>query len=103
MVYHTPYAEEILNLKGERANGDTLVMCGWKVPPSSSTPEGISYRMALIRKGKRVLGYDNENHGTGLSNHHKHIGTRIAPYTYVDFWTAVEDFMRDVEAYRGEL
>ncbi len=77
-------------------------MAGWNVPPSKNAPGGISYRLALIRKGKRVLGYDNENHGTGKSNHHKHIWDRIIPYTFIDFWTVLEEFVRDVENYRGE-
>ncbi len=46
----------------------------WKVPRSEEYPEGFKYSLVYVRKGKRVLGYDNyQGHG-----HHKHIDTRGA-------------------------
>ena len=69
----------------------------WEVPVSNNTPEGVSYRFVIIRDGKRLVGYDNENHGTGLSNHHRHIRDRVIPYRFVDKWKLFEDFGEDLE------
>lgn len=78
-------------------NGDIIEMHVWKVPQSSSCPEGIAYSLVCVRKGKRLVGYDNENHGTGASNHHKHIGERINPYKFVDEWKLIDDFNDDLD------
>lgn len=59
--------------------------------------EGIAYSCVYIRKGKRLLGYDNENHGMGKSNHHKHVKDKITPYEFVDEWKVIEDFVNDIE------
>lgn len=75
-------------------------MRAWRVPPSSSCPEGISYSFACIRNGKRLLSYDNENHGSGASNHHKHIRDRIVPYAFIDEWVLCEDFANDLDKIR---
>lgn len=100
MAYDTPYAVEILGLKEDLPNGDIISMKLWKVPKNPSTPEGYSYTLAYIREGKRILGYDNENHGTGKSNHHKHIGDRILPFTFVDPWTLIETFVTETNHLR---
>ena len=72
----------------------------WKVPKSSSCPEGVAYSLVCVRKGRRLIGYDNENHGTGISNHHKHVGERIVPYAFVDEWKLLEDFSKELDKIR---
>jgi len=31
----------------------------WKVPRSEEYPEGFKYSLVYVKKGKRILGYDN--------------------------------------------
>ena len=89
--------EEIFYHKQVESNGDIIQMRIWNVEKTSSCPEGVSYSFVYIRKGHRIIGYDNENHGTGMSNHHKHIGRRIVHYEFSDIWKAAEDFANDIE------
>ncbi len=68
---------------------------------SEKQPDGVSYTMAYIRNGGRIVGYDNfEGHVLEGSSHHKHIGKRILPYEYVDYWKVIGDFYADVEKER---
>ena len=60
------------------------------VPPSQ---HAFKYRLAFVRGGKRIVGYDNER-GKG---DHKHIGNRELRYRFKDIDTLVDDFLRDVE------
>ena len=90
-------SEEVFNHKHVEENGDIIELHIWKVPKSSNCPEGISYSLVCVRKGKRLIGYDNENHGTGTSNHHKHVGERIIPYKFVDEWKLINDFTDDLD------
>ena len=87
----------VFNYKHVDENGDITEAKVWKVPISESNPEGISYSMVYIRKGKRIIGYDNEGHGKPGSHHHKHINERIIPYNFVDEWKLAEDFAEDIE------
>ena len=78
-------------------NGDIIEMRIWRVPVSDTNPEGIAYSCAYARGGKRLIGYDNENHGKETSNHHKHIKDRIVPYQFVDERRLAEDFAEDID------
>ena len=90
-------AEEIFNFKHIEENGDIIEMRILKVPKSEQQPEGVAYSLVYIRKGARLVGYDNfEGHGERL-RHHKHVKGRIIPYAFVDEWTLVEDFVNDIE------
>ena len=76
----------------------------WAVPITPAYPEGEVYSLVYVSEGKRIIGYDNEHHGTGKSNHHKHLRNKIMPYPYKDMWAVISDFMDDVEKLRkGEL
>jgi len=88
------------NNKWKEENGDIVQMRFRDVPPSPSHPNGIVYSLVCIRNGKRLIGYDNENHGSGKSNHHRHIKNRIAPYHYIDKWTLLADFADDLQKIR---
>ncbi len=90
--------EEIFSHKHVEENGDIIEMHIWKVPKSIGNSEGISYSLVCVRNGRRIVGYDNENHGSGKSNHHKHVGERIIHhYPFVDEWTLIEDFSNDLD------
>lgn len=70
----------------------------WKVPRSEEYPEGFKYSLVYVKKGKRILGYDNyQGHG-----HHKHIGTRMEPYRFKNVERLLEDFRRDLKEVRNE-
>ena len=64
----------------------------YSVPKDERHPEGFRYSLVLVRKGKRLLGYDNYE-GKG---HHIHRGNREITYHFTDEWKLVEDFMEDV-------
>ncbi len=89
--------EEIFIHKHVEENGDIIEMRILKVPKTPRQPEGINYSLVYIRKGKRLVGYDNfEGHGEKL-RHHRHIRDHIEPYIFIDEWKLIEDFMVDVE------
>lgn len=90
--------EKTFGYKEVKENGDIIEITIWKVPESEKQPEGISYTMAYIRNGERIIGYDNfEGHIFESSSHHKRIKDRLFPYEFVDEWKAIEDFYNDVE------
>ena len=98
MVSNTPYiSEDIFNHKHVEDNGDVVDMHFRRVPITKENPEGVSYRVVYIRKGKRLVGYDNESHGKSESNHHKHIKDRVMPYAFVDEWQLYSDFSEDID------
>jgi len=90
-------SDEIFTHKHEEDNGDIVEMHAWHVPISPSYPEGVAYSFVYIRNGKRLVGYDNENHGKGNSNHHRHLRDRIAPHQFIDLWTTIADFANDLD------
>jgi len=93
-------AEEIFIHKHVEDNGDIIEMHILKVPKTPMRLEGINYSLVYIRKGKRLVGYDNfEGHGEKL-RHHRHVKYHVEPYTFVDEWKLIEDFMEDVEKVR---
>ena len=70
-------------------------MVVWRVPEQvPPSDHAFKYRLAFVRAGKRVVGYDNER-GKG---DHKHVGGRETTYRFVDVDTLLADFLRDVEA-----
>ena len=60
------------------------------VPPSQ---HAFKYRLAFVRDGQRLVGYDNER-GKG---DHKHLGGRELKYRFTDIDTLLSDFLSDVE------
>ena len=56
----------------------------WRVPVSTSYPEGIKYSLALIEDGKRILAIDNFKQ----EGHHIHIYTLKVKYMFHNIsWT----------------
>jgi len=82
--------------KNVEAGGDVVEMKIWEVPRSRKTPEGLKYSLVYIRRGKRLVGYDNAE-GKG---HHKHMGNLEAPYSFEGVDRLIGDFLADVEKIR---
>ncbi len=90
--------DEIFKHKEVQSNGEIIEYRILRVPCSPQNPEGFSYSCVYIRKGERLVGYDNfEGHEKSGMRHHKHIKGRIIPYDYVDEWKLIQDFNDDVE------
>ncbi len=80
--------------------GGVIEMVIWQLPKADTDrPHGLKYRLAYVRQGRRLVGYDNER-GKG---DHKHIGDRQLPYVFVSVDQLVRDFMADVNHYAGEM
>ena len=76
--------------------GGVVEMVVWQVPkPVPPTEHRFKYRLAYVKNGQRVVGYDNER-GKG---DHKHLGEIEVAYRFVDIDTLMADFLRDVEAF----
>ena len=79
--------------------GNTIEIKLWQVPPAIDKPHGFKYSLVYIVNGERVIGYDNgERRGD-----HRHYEAREEPYTFISPRQLVEDFRRDVDAYRRTL
>jgi hypothetical protein len=75
--------------------GGIIEIVIWSVPrPVPPSQHGFKYRLAYVRDGQRVVGYDNER-GKG---DHRHLRDTEKPYRFKDVPTLLADFMRDVEA-----
>ena len=81
------------------ADGSLIDIVIWRVPePVPPTEHGLKYRLFYGRRGRRIVGYDNER-GKG---DHRHIDDREEPYRFVDLERLLDDFAADVAACRGE-
>lgn len=71
----------------------------WSLPapvPPSGHP--FKYRMVLIHRGERVLGFDNER-GKG---DHRHDGDVESPYAFQGVEQLVADFLTAIDRWRAE-
>ena len=74
--------------------GGIIELVVWRVPePVPPSEHPFKYRLAFVRDGKRVVGYDNER-GKG---DHRHAGKTETSYTFVDEDRLLEDFWHDVK------
>ena len=72
----------------------------YKVPKDKSHLEGFQYSLVLIKRGKRILGYDNHE----KKGHHIHRLGKELSYEFKDEWKLIEDFQKDVKKItKGEL
>lgn len=89
IIFQHKYIDEYGNIT------DIKIM---KTPVTNENPEGITYSLVYIIKGKRIIGYDNfEGHKIDGNSHHKHIRKRIENYKFIDEWKLIDDFNNDVE------
>jgi len=90
-------AQLIISDKSVGEDGGTLQIVIWKVPePVPPTTHGFKYRLAYIRNGRRVVGFDNER-GKG---DHKHVGNGEYPYEFSTVRQLLEDFSSEVEKWK---
>ncbi len=91
----------ILQRKWTDERGNLYEMVIWKVVRSALYPEAVRYRLAFIRSGEEIpaLLYDN-HHPKG---HHRHIGTREEPYSFVTARQLVADFLAQAAALAGDV
>ena len=76
------------------AHGGVVEMVVWRVPmPVPPSQHAFKYRLAFVRDGQRLVGYDNER-GKG---DHKHLGGRELEYRFTDIDTLLSYFLSDVE------
>lgn len=74
--------------------GGIIELVVWRVPePVPPSEHSFKYRLAFVRGGKRVVGYDNER-GKG---DHRHVGKTEMSYAFVDEGRLLEDFWQDVK------
>lgn len=80
--------------KKQRYRGGIVEMVIWQLPRTNTErPHGLKYRLVYVRKGKRLVGYDNER-GKG---DHKHIADQESPYNFNSVRELVRDFWADVK------
>ncbi|MGB4600579.1 MAG: DUF6516 family protein [Trichlorobacter sp.] len=72
-------------------------MVVWQLhEPAKGSNHQFKYRLALVINGQCVLRYDNE---AGKGDHRHAVGGE-RPYTFIDPQRLLEDFWRDVDAWR---
>lgn len=72
-------------------------MVVWQLEtPAKGSSHRFKYRLALVVDGRCVVRYDNEA-GKG---DHRHVNDSERPYRFVDPQRLLEDFWRDVDAWR---
>jgi len=65
----------------------------WELPePTADRPHGYKYRLNYTFPSGAYIRYDN---GAGKKDH-KHLGTSIEPYEFIDVNHLIEDFEQDV-------
>ena len=65
----------------------------WQVPHSKVKPHGLKYSLVYIRKGERIVGYDNAER----KGDHKHFRGDEIPYDFKDMDTLISDFYMDIQ------
>ena len=89
-------AVKILHTK--EVKGDEIVEIKiWQVPKSKNTPHGVKYSIAYVKRGKRLVGYDNAE-GKG---DHRHYRDKEEPYKFNSMQDLLRDFKRDLRELRG--
>ena len=86
--------------KSVDATEGMLQMVIWSVPRSvPQTTHGFKYRLVYIRRGRRIVGVDNE-FGKG---DHMHLDGGGYPYHFSTLDQLIEDFLAEVEKRRMAL
>lgn len=71
----------------------------WSLPePVPPSEHPFKYRMVLIHRGERVLGFDNER-GKG---DHRHDGSIEVPYRFQGVEQLVADFLTAIDRWSAE-
>ena len=91
-------ARLIYHVKEIVADGDIIEIKIWQVPKSKDKPHGMKYSFAYIRKGKRLVGYDNAE----KKGDHRHLGDREMPYEFKNVDQLFADFYQDITVLRRD-
>jgi hypothetical protein len=91
-------AELIYTHKRIYPNGDIVEIKIWRVVKSADKPHGYKYSLAFIRKGKRVIGYDNAER----KSDHRHYKDKEYLYTFKDVDKLFKDFYEDIRRLKDE-
>jgi len=87
-------AAVVLREKATDEQGNLREMVIWRVEPNPRQPEGLRYRLALIRAGERTPAVLYDNHHP--KGHHRHIEGIEEPYAFIDLDHLIADFMAHV-------
>jgi hypothetical protein len=87
-------AAVVLREKATDEQGNLREMVIWRVKPNPRQPEGLRYRLALIRAGERTPAVIYDNHHP--KGHHRHIEGIEEPYAFIDLDHLIADFMAHV-------
>jgi hypothetical protein len=80
-------------------DGAIVEMVIWQLPrPVPGSRHRLKYRLFYGRRGRRLVGYDNES-GKG---DHRHINDEEMPYRFKTPEKLVADFLADVRRARGK-
>jgi len=79
-------------MSDEQGNLREIVL--WQVEPNPRQPEGIRYRLALIRAGEKAPAVLDDNHHP--KGHHRHIEGVEEAYEFVNVERLIADFMADL-------
>lgn len=95
-IIPTMKAMKILHTK--EIKGDEIVEIKiWQVPKSKKNPRGVKYSIAYVKRGERLIGYDNAE---GKSDH-RHYRDKEEPYVFNSMQDLLGDFKRDLQEVRG--
>ncbi|MGH7230270.1 MAG: toxin-antitoxin system TumE family protein [Nitrospiraceae bacterium] len=89
LVLHTKYLDE---------HGGLIEMKAYQVPKSDVTPDGYKYSLVYIRKGRRLVGYDNHER----KGDHRHYEGQTTPYRFTSVEQLIADFLHDVATVKKE-
>ena len=79
------------------SDGAVLELVIWRLTePVPGSGHHYKYRLYYGRKGRRIVGYDNER-GKG---DHRHLDGQEAPYAFSSVEALVRDFLADVDLRR---
>jgi len=92
-------AEIILRERWEQRDGSIIEMVIWRLDePIKPCAHPFKYRLVYVKNGRRLIGFDNER-GNG---DHQHRRVLEFPYHFVSIDKLMDDFIREIERWRGE-
>jgi hypothetical protein len=92
-------AKLITRFRDVAEDGSGIELVVWQVPaPIPPSEHHYKYRLVYLERGRRVAGFDNER----VKGDHQHIGKTQHPYSFMGMDQLLEDFIREVEAWRAE-
>jgi hypothetical protein len=86
-------AELLIHDKVKNKHGGIIEVKVWSVSKSADKPHGYKYSLVYIRKGKRILGYDNAEG----KRDHRHYKDKEMSYKFVSIDKLFEDFFKNLK------